>query len=173
LKPLGFDNSFAMAVRGEDARKLGLETLSDAAGKKTDWRLGVGYEFQQRPDGLPALMKTYELRLKAAPQSMDLGLLYKALIDRQVDMIAANGTDGLLSTLDVKVLRDDRSAFPPYEAALVMREDPNRPTLPAVLEELSGKFTDETMRKLNYEVDGKHRRVEAVAAEFLQQAGLR
>ncbi len=168
LAPLGFNDTFAMIVRGETARAAGLKNLSDAAAKQP-WRLGVGYEFQQRPDGLPGLMKTYNLRIDGQPVTMDLGLLYAALDARKVDLIAANSTDGLASVLDVAILEDDRRFFPPYECAAVVRRDAldRFPQLRAALDELSGKISDQTMRRLNYEVDGKHRPPAEVAAEYL------
>jgi glycine betaine/choline ABC-type transport system substrate-binding protein len=168
LSPLGFNDSFAMMVGGTAARAAGIETLSDAAAKRT-WRLGAGYEFQQRPDGLPGLLKTYGLRTEGAPVAMDLGLLYAALQAGKVDMIAANSTDGLASVLDVKILADDRHYFPPYECAVVVREETlaRFPALRGALEELSGKLSDDVMRKLNYAVDGQHRPVKEVAAGFL------
>ena len=169
LAPLGFNNTFAMMVRGETARSGRLATLSDAA-RAQAWRLGAGYEFRQRPDGLDGLLKTYGLRTQGDPVSMDLGLLYQALQRRQVDMIAANSTDGLASVLDVAILQDDRRYFPPYECAVVAREDTlaRFPKLRGALEELSGKLTDEEMRKLNYQADGRHRPVAEIAAEFLR-----
>jgi osmoprotectant transport system substrate-binding protein len=169
LKPLGFNDTFAMIVRGETARAGNLRTLSDAAAKQA-WRLGVGYEFQQRPDGLAGLVKAYGLRIAGDPVSMDLGLLYAALGAQKVDLIAANSTDGLASAMDVAILEDDRHYFPPYECAVVARQETlaRYPQLRAALEELSGKLRDEVMRKLNYEVDGKHRSVKDVARQFLQ-----
>ena len=122
LPPLGFANTFAMTVRGERGRAERLNTLSDAARSQRSWRLGAGYEFLQRPDGLPGLLQAYGLRIQDSPVSMDLGLLYQALDHNQVDMIAANATDGLLSVLDVRVLSDDKKYFPPYECATVVRE---------------------------------------------------
>src|SRR4051794_3597939 len=121
LKPLGFNDTFAMIVRGETARAGNLKTLSEAAAKQA-WRLGVGYEFQQRPDGLAGLVKAYGLRIAGDPVSMDLGLLYAALGARKVDLIAANSTDGLISATDVAILADDLHYFPPYECAAVTRE---------------------------------------------------
>jgi glycine betaine/choline ABC-type transport system substrate-binding protein len=173
LEPLGFNNTFAMVIRGEDARKYRIETLSDAAGHANGWTLGVGYEFQQRRDGLPGLMKTYKLPLKRSPRTMDLGLLYKALEQKQVDMVAANATDGQLSVMNVKVLKDDKRYFPPYQAALTVRADAlaAHPGLKEALDLLSGKFSDEIMRALNYQVDGKHRPVGEVALTFLRAAG--
>lgn len=173
LDPLGFNNTFAMVIRGPDARRNKIDSLSDAARYAGGWTLGVGYEFQQRPDGLPGLLKTYKLPLKRSPRTMDLGLLYKALEDKQVDMVAANATDGLLSVMDVTVLRDDKRYFPPYQAALIVRDDllAAHPTLKDILALLSGKFSDEIMRTLNYQIDGKHRPLAEVAMTFLRAAG--
>jgi len=174
LDPLGFNNTFAMVIRGEDARKYQIETLSDAATHANGWTLGVGYEFQQRPDGLAGLLKTYKLPLKRSPRTMDLGLLYRALEQKQVDMVAASATDGLLSVLDVKVLKDDKRYFPPYQASLAVRADAlvKHPPLKRALEQLSGLFSNEIMRTLNYQVDGKHRPVSEVAMTFLRAAKL-
>jgi osmoprotectant transport system substrate-binding protein len=172
LDPLGFNNTFAMVVRGPQARAEGLETLSDAARRQQGWRLGVGYEFLKRPDGLPGLLQTYRLPLDGAPKSMDLGLLYSALEQKQVDMAAANVTDGMLSVLDVKVLRDDKAYFPPYQAALIVRQQSldTYTGLRAALIQLAGKLSDADMRKLNYQVDGKHRPVAEVARELLSNS---
>ena len=174
LDPLGFNNTFAMVIRGEDARKYQIETLSDAATHANGWTLGVGYEFQQRPDGLAGLLRTYKLPLKRSPRTMDLGLLYRALEQKQVNMVAASATDGLLSVLDVKVLKDDKRYFPPYQASLAVRADAlvKHPPLKRALEQLSGLFSDEIMRTLNYQVDGKHRPVSEVAMTFLRAAKL-
>jgi glycine betaine/choline ABC-type transport system substrate-binding protein len=159
-------------VRAEYASRFHvawLETLSNAARSPKPWALGVGYEFEQRVDGLKALQQTYALRSNTI-KTMDLGLLYRALEDGQVTMIAANATDGLLSKLDVKVLDDDKHAFPPYELCIASREDRLTavPGLRAALTELTGKFSDRKMQDLNYQVDGRHRPVAEVAAEFLQ-----
>jgi glycine betaine/choline ABC-type transport system substrate-binding protein len=169
LQPFGFNNSFAMVVSGEEARRGNLRTLSESAHYKTDWVLGVGYEFLQRPDGLTGLVKTYGLRIQGQVKTMDLGLLYRALEQHQVDMIAASATDGMLAVLDVMVLQDDRHYFPPYEAAPVVRADSlaAHPGMREALNELAGKLTDKTMQKLNYQVDGKHRPLVDVAREFL------
>jgi osmoprotectant transport system substrate-binding protein len=166
LPPFGFNNTFAMIVR----RDAGVSTLS-AAAQAQAWRLGMGYEFQQRPDGLDGLIKTYRLRLSGQPITMDLGLLYSALQNHNVDLIAANSTDGLISTLPVSALDDDRHYFPPYECAVVVREATlaRYPNLRGVLEQLSGRISDSAMRRLNYEVDGKHRRAAEVAEQFLRE----
>ena len=171
LDPLGIDNSFAMVVRGADARARHLENLTDASMVSSAWALGVGYEFEQRPDGLAALDRVYHLRWVGNPQTMDLGLLYKALQGNQVSMIAANATDGLLSKLDLKVLADDKHAFPPYQVSIAASQDRLRatPGMREALQELSGKFTNQTMQQLNYQVDGEHRPVSQVAADFLKE----
>lgn len=174
LSPLGIDNTFAMVIRGEDARRLKVSTLSEAAAVTEGWKLGVGYEFQERIDGMPAL-STYHLPMSAAPRSMDLGLLYKALELGQVTMIAANATDGPLAAHDWTVLVDDKKAFGAYQACILARQQvlADNPPLKPALEELSGKFTNDIMRKLDAEVDVKHRQVAAVATEFLTQIGLK
>jgi osmoprotectant transport system substrate-binding protein len=168
LAPLGFNNTFAMIVRGDTARAGHLATLSDAA-RGGPWRLGVGYEFEQRPDGLPGLLKTYGLRSAGDPVTIDLGLLYSALDSRKVDMIAANSTDGPASVLDVTILGDDRNYFPPYECAVIARDESlvRYPGLRAALEEISGKLPADKMRRLNQQVDGERRPVALVAAQFL------
>lgn len=165
LSPFGFNNTFAMIVR----RNEKLTTLSDAARSRA-WRLGIGYEFRQRPDGLDGLVKAYSLRVSGDPVTMDLGLLYAALESQKVDMIAANSTDGLIAVRDVTVLQDDRHYFPPYQCAAVVREATlaKYPGLRGALEQLSGRLSESVMRQLNYKVDGEHRRVEDVAEEFLK-----
>ena len=174
MEALGFNNTFAMVIRGEVARKRDIATLSDAARYAPGWKLGVGYEFQQRADGLAGLLEVYRLPVKGSPKTMDLGLLYKALDQRQVDMIAASATDGLLSVLDVMVLLDDKRYFPPYHSALAVRSDTlkENPVMRQALAELTGRFTDRMMRQLNYQVDGEHRPVREVAEQFLREAGL-
>ena len=174
MDSVGFNNTFAMVIRGEDARKNKIATLSDAARYSLGWNLGVGYEFQQRPDGLAGLLKTYNLPIAGSPKTMDLGLLYKALEQREVNMVAGNATDGQLSVLDVLVLGDDKQYFPPYDCALAVRSESleTNPPLRQALTELAGLFTDVTMRKLNYQVDGAHRPVREVAEQFLRDGGL-
>jgi glycine betaine/choline ABC-type transport system substrate-binding protein len=172
--PLGFDDTFAMVIRGDDARQLHLKTLSEAAAFTPKWRAGFGYEFMERPDGYKGLVASYGLRFAEAPRIMDLGLITRALKDRQVDIIAGNNTDGLIPALDFVVLEDDHHYFPPYEAVAIMRGEmlKNHPEVGAALDELSGAISDEDMRRLNYAVDGQHRDVTAVVREFLKQRGL-
>jgi osmoprotectant transport system substrate-binding protein len=174
MDPLGFNNTFAMVVRGDEARKYKIATLSDAARYAPGWTLGVGYEFQQRPDGLAGLLKTYQLPLQGTPKTMDLGLLYKALEQGQVSMVAGNATDGQLSVLNAVILQDDQHYFPPYDCGFVVRPEilKDYPALQQALGELVGRFSDQTMRKLNHQVDGEHRPVREVAEQFLRETGL-
>ncbi len=168
--PLGFDDTFAMVIRGEDARRLHLKTLSEAAAFTPQWRAGFGYEFMERPDGYKGLVASYGLRFAEAPRIMDLGLITRALKDRQVDLIAGNNTDGLIPALDFVVLEDDHHYFPPYEAVAVMRGEmlKKHPEVGAALDALAGAISDEDMRRLNYAVDGEHRDAAVVVKEFLQ-----
>ena len=172
--PLGFNDTFAIEIRGDDARRLHLQTLSQAAAYTPQWRAGFGYEFMERPDGYKGLVATYGLRFAAPPRIMDLGLLTRALKDHQVDLIAGNMTDGLIPALDLFVLEDDKHYFPPYEAVPVIREQTllEHPEVQQALGELAGKISDEEMRQLNYEVDGQKRDVKEVVREFLQSKGL-
>jgi osmoprotectant transport system substrate-binding protein len=171
---LGFNNTFAMVIRGDDARRLGIRTLSEAARYTPGWRPGFGYEFMERPDGYHGLVKTYNLRFGAAPRIMDLGLLYRALTSHQVDIVAGNSTDGLISALRLSVLEDDRHYFPPYEAVPIVRNETlqRHPEVRQALEELAGRVSDEEMRRMNYAVDGQHQDSRAVARAFLQSQGL-
>lgn len=169
MPPLGFDDTFAMAVRREDAKQLSAQTLSAAAARS--WHLGVGYEFLTRPDGLRRLNSRYRFQWNGLPETMDLGLLYRALNQHQIDMAAANSTDGLLTSDRYTVLKDDRHAFPPYQACFVVREDVLRraPELRAALDELSDSIDEATMRQLNRRVDIDRVPVVRVAADFLTQ----
>jgi osmoprotectant transport system substrate-binding protein len=173
IDPLGFNNFFAMVIRGEDARKYKIATLSQAAEVKNGWKLGAGYEFENRIDGLSAL-SLYRLPMAAAPRSMDMGLMYKALEQGQVTMIAANATDGPLEGRDWTLLADDKKVFGSYQACVMVRQDvlTAEPGLKPALAELSGKIDNDTMRKLNAAVDVHHKQVKEVAADFLRQAGL-
>ena len=170
----GFDNTFAIEIRGEDARRLGLKTISQAAAYAPQWRAGFGYEFMERPDGFKGLAATYGLRFAEAPRIMDLGLLTRALKNQQVDLIAGNMTDGLIPALDLFVLEDDRHYFPPYEAVPIVRQDvlARHPEVGQALDALAGKISDDDMRRLNYAVDGEHRDVKEVVREFLRSKGL-
>jgi len=161
-------------IRGEDARRLHLETLSQAAAFTPQWRAGFGYEFMERPDGYKGLVASYGLRFAEAPRIMDLGLITRALKEHQVDIIAGNNTDGLIPALDLFALQDDHHYFPPYEAVAIMRGAmlKNHPEVATALGELAGAISDGDMRRLNYAVDGQHRDAAEVVHEFLRQRKL-
>jgi len=173
-EPFGFNDTFAIEIRGEDARRLGLKTISQAAAYAPQWHAGFGYEFMERPDGYKGLAATYGLRFAAPPRIMDLGLLARALKDKQIDLAAGNTTDGLIPALDLFVLEDDKHYFPPYEAVPIIREQTlaEHPEVKQALNELAGKISDPEMRRLNYEVDGQKRDVKEVVREFLRGKGL-
>ena len=169
LPSLGFNNTFAMVMRGADARRLRLKTLSDAAAVAPQLRLGVGYEFMERADGYKGLVEKYSLKFKEAPRVMDLGLLYRALQNNQIDMAAGSNTDGLIAALDLVVLEDDRNYFPPYDAVPIVRRETlqRHPEAGETLRQLSGRISAEDMRRMNYAVDGEKRDAEVVVREFL------
>ena len=167
---LGFNDTFAIEIRGDDARQLNLKTITQAAAYAPKWRAGFGYEFMERPDGYKGLISTYGLKFAASPRIMDLGLLTRALKSKQVDVIAGNTTDGLIPAFDLFVLEDDRHYFPPYEAVAIMRKEmlEHHPEVEHALDGLAGKISEAEMRKLNYAVDGEHRDVKEVVQEFLR-----
>lgn len=166
----GFNDTFAMEIRGDDARRLNLHTLSQAAAFAPQWRAGFGYEFMERPDGYRGMAATYGLHFAEQPRIMDLGLLARALTNHQIDMAAGNSTDGLIPALDLFVLEDDKHYFPPYEAVPVMREQMlhDHPEVGQALRQLGGQISDEEMRQLNFAVDSQHRDAAQVVREFLR-----
>jgi osmoprotectant transport system permease protein len=158
-EPLGFSNDFAVLVRGSEARRLGLRTISEAAPHMARWRAGFGQDFMSRADGYTGFVRAYGLNFAERPREMDLSLSYRALAAGEVDLIAGNSTDGLIPALDLFQLEDDRRYFPPYEAVYVLRRAAleRAPALGEALRALAGALTTEEMRKLNYEVDGNKR----------------
>jgi osmoprotectant transport system substrate-binding protein len=173
-EPLGFNNTFVIVVRGDDASKLNLQTISDAAPYTRNWTAGFGYEFIEREDGYPGLAKLYNLQFPNPPRVMDLGLTYRALASRQVDVIAGNSTDGLIESLKLFVLNDDKHYFPPYDAVPLVRQEvlQKHPNLRQVLAGLGNKISDEEMRHLNYLVDGERQDVKQTVQTFLASKGL-
>jgi osmoprotectant transport system substrate-binding protein len=171
---LGFNDTFAMEIRGEDARRLNVKTLSEAAQFAPQWRAGFGYEFMERPDGYRGLVATYGLHFAEEPRIMDLGLLARALKDRQIDFAGGNATDGLIPALDLFVLEDDRHYFPPYQAVPVIRKQTlqQHPEIGPALTALGGQISDTEMQHMNYAVDGQHRDTADVVREFLKSKKL-
>jgi osmoprotectant transport system substrate-binding protein len=173
-EPLGFENTFAMVIRGDDAKNFHLQTLSDLAPLAPKWRAGVGYEFLERPDGFPGLSARYHLRFAASPKVMDLGLIYRALVDHQVDVVAGNSTDGLIDALGLVALADDLHYFPPYDAVPIVRQSTlaQFPELRAALGDLAGRLSAADIRRLNYAVDAQHQDAAAVVRQFRASKGL-
>jgi glycine betaine/choline ABC-type transport system substrate-binding protein len=167
--PLGFNNTFAMIVRRDDAQRIPLQSISDLGKVAAQFRPGFGYEFVERPDGWNGLLAAYDITFATPPKTMDLGLTYKALASNEVDLIAGNSTDGLIESLGLIALADDRHYFPRYDAAIVYRDDIDRKCSGAskALESLRGKLDDAAMRRLNFEVDGKKRDAAVVAHDAL------
>jgi osmoprotectant transport system substrate-binding protein len=183
--PLGFEDTFAMVIRGDDARRLNLRTISDVARLQDPTsqsrdvghpisRLGVGYEFAERPDGLRGLSAAYGLHFTGEPRTMELGLLYRALAAHQVDIVAGNSTDGAIKALDFVALADDRHYFPPYDAVPLVRDDALRrwPQINVAMQHLAGKVTADEMRAMNLAVETHHRDVDEVVREFRASKGL-
>jgi osmoprotectant transport system permease protein len=168
-QPLGFDNTFAILVRGSDARARGLTRLSQLAAHASSWRAAFGYEFLEREDGYRGLAAAYGLRFREPPRVMDLTLIYRALADGQVDLIAGDATAGLIDALDLVALEDDRRYFPPYDAVPVVHTSTllRHPELGGALDRLAGRIDAAAMRRMNHAVDGQRRDPADVAREFL------
>jgi osmoprotectant transport system substrate-binding protein/osmoprotectant transport system permease protein len=172
LEPLGFNNTFTILVRGKDAREQGLRTIDDLRPLAAQLTPGFGHEFLQRQDGYPGLIAAYELRFGSQPRGMELSLIYRALADGQVDVIAGDATSALIESLDLAPLEDTRRYFPPYDAVPIVRAVSLRrePGIGRALGRLAGRISDGDMRRLNAAVDLQKRDVRAVVREFL--AGL-
>src|SRR3984893_10615720 len=173
-EPLGFENTFAMVIRGEDAQHLHLRRMSELVPVAPKWRIGVGFEFLERSDGFRAWSERYGLHFAQQPSVMDLGLIYRALQDHKVDIVAGNSTDGVIDSLHLVILEDARRYFPPYDAVPIVRRATLEkfPQLRGILAELAGKVTGADMRHLNYLVDGEQRDVAAVVREYRQSHNL-
>lgn len=171
LPPLGFNNTFAILVRGAEARKLGLRTISEAAVHSPKWQAGFGPAFLDREDGYRGLVQAYGLRFAQAPKAMNLALTYRGLADGQLDLIAGDSTNGLIDKLDLFMLEDDRKYFPPYQAVPILRKETlqRQPQLKTVIEKLAGKISEKEMRQMNYAADVEHQDPAAIARNFLNQ----
>jgi osmoprotectant transport system permease protein len=174
LDPLGFENTFALLMRRDQAERMGIRTISDLRSHQHDIRPGFGPEFMNRPDGYPGLIRAYGLQFAHPPREMDRNLLYQALLKNSLDLAAGDSTDGRVAAFDLVQLEDDRRYFPPYQAVPLVRKEAlaRYPQLESIMNRLAGKIDEATMRRLNHEVDGKHRRPEDVAREFLTTSGL-
>ena len=173
-EPLGFENTFAMVIRGDDAQRFHLRTMSDLVPIAPKWRVGVGYEFLERPDGFRGWSERYGLHFADKPRVMDLGLIYRALVDHQVDIVAGNSTDGLIDSLGLVALQDDKHYFPPYDAVPIIRQSTlaRFPQLRGALAELAGKISPSDIRRLNYAVEGQLQDPAEVVRQFRVSHGL-
>jgi osmoprotectant transport system substrate-binding protein len=173
-EPLGFENTFAMVIRGDDAQRFHLRTMSDLVPIAPQWRVGVGYEFLERPDGFRGWSERYGLHFADKPRVMDLGLIYRALVDHQVDIVAGNSTDGLIDSLGLVALQDDKHYFPPYDAVPIIRQSTlaRFPQLRGALAELAGKISASDIRRLNYAVEGQLQDPAEVVRQFRVSHGL-
>jgi glycine betaine/choline ABC-type transport system substrate-binding protein len=171
--PLGFENTFAILVRGADARRLKLKTVSDAVPHARSWRAGFGQDFMTRADGYPGLTKAYGLKFADQPREMDLSLTYIALASNKVDLIAGNSTEGRIAALDFVQLQDDRRYFPPYEAVYLVRKNSlsRVPALNEALTRLADSITTDEMRRLNYEIDANKKSPAEVVREWIKGKG--
>ncbi len=165
--PLGFSNDFAILIRGDEARKNNLETISDAVPLSKNWQAGFGQDFMSRKDGYEGFKNAYNFNFAKQPREMDLALTYQALNAGQLDIIAGNSTDGLIAALDLFQLEDDRKYFPPYQAVFIARRDKTE-ILTEVLQKLENSISTEEMRRMNYEVDGKNRTPKEVATDWIK-----
>ncbi|MDJ0658676.1 MAG: glycine betaine ABC transporter substrate-binding protein [Crocosphaera sp.] len=174
MPSLGFENTYAILIRGEDAKQYNIETISDVAGYTTKWTAGFSYEFLAREDGYPGLSQTYNLQFAQQPQTMELGLMYRALAEKQVDLVAGNSTDGLISVLNLYMLEDNKNYFPPYEAIPVFNQNTlqENPNLSTIVKELSGQISSEEMQHLNYLVDHEKQSITEVVKDFLSNKNL-
>ena len=170
LQPLGFNNTFAILIRGEAAKRFGVRTISDIAPYTPDWLAAFGYEFIERADGFEGLSETYDLKFAEPPRVMELGLTYRALAEQRVDLIAGDSTNGLIAALDLFVLEDDQQYFPPYDGVPVFRSETLQryPQLREIINRLAGTIDEDQMRRMNYQVDGEGKLVKEVVGEFLR-----
>jgi osmoprotectant transport system permease protein len=173
MQPLGFENTYAMIVRSEDAKKWQIKTLSELGKYSPQMQAGFGYEFLERADGFPGLSKTYGLKFASIKQ-MELGVMYQALKEKQLDFIATNSTDGLIQVLDLVMLQDDKKYFPPYQAVPVFNQEilEKYPELVTTINQLGGKISTSEIQKMNYQVDNQSQPVEDVVREWLKSQQL-
>lgn len=173
LQPLGFNNTYALAMRTEQVEELGITTISDLVEHAGDLTFGAPQETMIRDDGLPGLEKTYGLSFKDAV-GLDPGLMYTAVDNGEVDVITAFSTDGRIEAMDLTILEDDKNFYPPYYAAPVVRQEllDQAPEVEGILNKIAGKLDDEKMTNLNFEADENGKETIDVARAFLESEGL-
>ena len=174
LDPFGFENTFALLMRRDQAQQLGIRRISDLKRHLRDIRPGFGPEFMNRPDGYRGLVRAYGLEFDQAPREMDRNLLYQALAQGSLDLAAGDSTDGRIAALDLVQLDDDRRYFPPYQAVPLVRAKTLErfPRLVEFMNRLAGKIDAAAMRQMNREVDERKQKPEEVARSFLRSKGL-
>ncbi len=173
LEPLGFNNTYAMAIRKDTAEKYNLKTCSDLAEVSGELILGSTFEFAERPDGYLGLQEVYGMNFKDI-KSVDGGLRYQALANGNSDVIDAFSTEGLLKAFELVVLEDDKNFFPPYYAVPIVRTETleKYPQLKDLINKLGGMIDEDTMIELNYKVDKLEEDPRDVAENFLKEKGL-
>jgi osmoprotectant transport system permease protein len=174
LDPFGFENTFALLMRREQAARLGIRKISDLKAHQGEIRTGFGPEFMNRPDGYPGLIRAYGLTFSHAPREMDRNLLYQAVAQNALDLAAGDSTDGRIDVFELVQLEDDRHFFPPYQAVPLVRAElfDRFPEFREVLNLLAGKIDAANMRQLNREVDERKKPPEEVARSFLRRLRL-
>lgn len=174
LAPLGFENTYAILVRKDDAERHSLSKISDLSRIQSEISFGIGFEFFDREDGYPGLVKAYDLSPGNAPKQMELGLIYRALESKSVDVIAGNSTDGMIAAMGLVMLEDDKRYFPPYDAIPLLRKDSANklPALRDVLASLGGKISADAMRRANFLVDGEKKPPKTAALALIDELGL-
>ena len=173
LDPLGFNNTYAVAVTQDYAQKNNLKTVSDLVPLSKDLVFGGEHQFFDRNDGYDGLVKAYGLTFKTTSK-MDVSLKYQAVSQNKIQATDAFTTDGQLKALKLVCLEDDKKFFPPYYAAPVVRDDTLKkyPEIKDVLNKLGGQIDETTMQDLNYKVDNEKQSIESVASDFLKSKGL-
>lgn len=168
LQPLGFNNTFALTMRRDMAEEMGIETLSDLSHYASEFTFASTQEFLERPDGYESMMPFYNIEFKEA-KGMDPGLCYTALKEGQVDVSISFATDGRIPAFDFIILEDDKQFFPPYDAAILVRNDTltSHPEIEDALKLLEGKISDSEMASMNSRVDINHDDAKIVAREWL------
>ena len=170
---LGFNNTYGIAVRTEIADQYNLKTLSDLAAVAPQLVFGANYDFFERLDGFDALCQAYGLKFKDTVD-MEMGLKYDAIRQKEIDVVNAFTTDGQLSSSNVTVLADDMGFYPSYMCGFVVRDEvlAAYPELLDVFKKVENILTDEKMAAMNYQVEVEGQDPEAVATNFLKEAGL-
>jgi osmoprotectant transport system substrate-binding protein len=174
LSPLGLNNTYTLAVTQEVAEEYGVETFSDLAGVSENLIFGAEHEFFNRQDGFEGLVEAYDMKFAGEPKKMQVALKYQAIGNGDMDVTDAFATDGQIIQYNLKILEDDKGFFPPYYVAPIVKNETLEqfPELEEVLNMLAGLVDVATMTELNYRVDVEGESVEAVAADFLTEAGL-